>query len=103
MRCKGVVATLVLAGLLVPAAAMGHPERPSFFPDWKKGSVPNVPEEKAPPPLPRLAQRSVQRSASPRRASATYSAPSGARESRIVSTPRSQGKFGCSARGASRS
>src|ERR687898_818791 len=42
------------------------------------GSVPKVPEEKAPPPLPRFAPRSVQRSAIPRRTSATYSAPNGA-------------------------
>jgi hypothetical protein len=30
----------LFAVLLVPAAALGHPERPSFFPDYKKGSVP---------------------------------------------------------------
>jgi len=30
----------LLVALLVPAAALAHPERPSFFPDHKKGSVP---------------------------------------------------------------
>jgi hypothetical protein len=33
------LATLLVA-LLAPAAALGHPERPSFYPDYKKGSVP---------------------------------------------------------------
>ena len=30
----------VVAALLSPQEAAAHPERPSFFPDWRKGTVP---------------------------------------------------------------
>src|SRR5215217_2687878 len=38
----------VLLALLVPAAmADAHPERTTFFPDWRKGSVPTLAPELA--------------------------------------------------------
>lgn len=35
-----IVACALLAALLLPAGALGHPERPSFFPDHRKREVP---------------------------------------------------------------
>ncbi len=45
-RLGGWLAVIALAALLVPAAALSHPERPAHFPNHEKGDVPDKPQGK---------------------------------------------------------